>query len=60
MTREIINEKKDGWEKDSNVNVRVGDKVLIKNMSTNTKYDPVFKGPYDVVEHRDPNVVANI
>lgn len=54
--------RKKRWDerKVRNVNVRVGGKVLIRNMSNNTKSDLIFKGPYDVVEDRNPHVIVNI
>ena len=37
----------------------MGDKILIRNTSNN-KADPIFKGPYEVVEVKSPNVRVQI
>jgi hypothetical protein len=39
---------------------KVGDRVLVTNEARTNKLEALFKGPYDIVEDKDPNVVINV
>lgn len=45
--------------KSRSVSYNVGDKVLLRNNSGN-KTEPLYKGPYVVVEERPPNIILSI
>lgn len=38
----------------------IGDKVLVQNCSRKNKLEPIFKGPYHVLEDRNPNVLLDL
>lgn len=41
------------------VNYKAGDQILLKNES-GTKLEPLYKGPYEVVEEKSPNIIIKI
>lgn len=54
------NQRKDRYDRKSNiVNYKVGDQVLVTN-ETGNKMQPLFKGPYEVVEVNSPNIKISI
>nr|CAH7724105.1 unnamed protein product [Callosobruchus chinensis] len=38
----------------------LGEKVLVHNSGSESKLEPIFKGPYIVLEDRDPNVILDV
>nr|CAH7756599.1 unnamed protein product [Callosobruchus chinensis] len=38
----------------------LGEKVLVHNSGSESKLEPIFKGPYIVLEDRDPNVILDL
>ena len=55
------NKRKNQYDKSKYcINVKVGDKILLRNNSSTNKADPIFKGPYKVVECKDQNIVIEI
>nr|CAH7713638.1 unnamed protein product [Callosobruchus chinensis] len=38
----------------------LGKKVLVHNSGSESKLEPIFKGPYIVLEDRDPNVILDV
>lgn len=41
----------------STIDLKIGDLVLMQNMHRNTKFDPKYVGPYEVIELTGPNTV---
>lgn len=58
---ESKHKRKEKFDKTSNNTIyEVGDEVLVLNGNKNSKLDPIYKGPYIVLEDKNPNVVLNI
>lgn len=54
------NKRKLMYDKKCNsVNYSIGDRVMLKNNSGN-KNDPLYTGPYSIIENKSPNVVIKI
>lgn len=47
----------DGKNNTENLDLKIGDLVLMQNMHRNTKFDPKYVGPYEVIELTGPNTV---
>lgn len=57
---ESKNKRKDRYDTKSRiVNYKVGNKILLKNEIGN-KIEPLFKGPYEIIEIKSPNVVIKV
>ena len=62
VTKNIILSKETNKYYDKNTRCRqynIGDRVLLRNNS-GKKHEPLFKGPYVVLDAEDPNVMLRI